>query len=107
MKICLYGISTIALGKHNLRDSRLDQAHQLVEAKKKTYAQIDLADDSSLADADAIIVSTELRADLILKDLEFVETASAEIPPTRSAPPSPASTTPSKRDHRSRCAPHG
>jgi ribosome-binding ATPase len=73
MKICLYGISTIALGKHNLRDPRLDQAHQLVEAKKKTYVQIDLADGSSLSDADAIVVSPELRADLILKDLEFVE----------------------------------
>jgi hypothetical protein len=80
MKICLYGISTIALGKHNLRDFRLDQAHQLVEAKKKTYAQIDLADDTSLADADAIIVSTELRADLILKDLEFVETRLSRNP---------------------------
>jgi ribosome-binding ATPase len=74
MKICLYGIPSISLGKHNLRDPRLDQAHQLVEAKKKTYAQIDLADGTALADADAIIVSTELHADLILKDLEFVET---------------------------------
>jgi hypothetical protein len=74
MKICLYGISSIPLGKHNLRDPRLDQAHQLVEAKKKTYAQIDLADDTALSDADAILVSHDLRADLILKDLEFVET---------------------------------
>lgn len=80
MKICLYGISTIALGKHNLRDPRLDQAHELVEAKKKTYAQIDLADETSLADADAIIVSTELRPDLILKDLEFVETRLGRSP---------------------------
>jgi hypothetical protein len=73
MKICLYGIPTLTLGKHNLRDPRLDQAHQLVEAKKKTYAQIDLADDASLSDADAVVVPPELRADLILKDLEFVE----------------------------------
>lgn len=37
MKICLFGISGIALGRHNVKDPRLDQADQLVEAQKKTY----------------------------------------------------------------------
>src|SRR5207248_427029 len=40
MKICLFGISGIALGKHNIKDPRLDQADKLVEAQKKTYAQV-------------------------------------------------------------------
>jgi hypothetical protein len=35
MKICLFGVSGIALGKHNIKDPRLDQADKLVEAQKR------------------------------------------------------------------------
>jgi hypothetical protein len=74
MKIALFGISEIKLGKHNLKDQRLDQADKLVEADKKTYAQIDVVNEEELIDADAILASADNKADLILKDLEFVET---------------------------------
>lgn len=74
MKIALFGISEIKLGKHNLKDSRLDQAHELVEADKKTYAQVDVVGEDQLLDADAILALADNKADLILKDLEFVET---------------------------------
>lgn len=74
MKIALLGIADIKLGKHNLKDPRLDLADKLVEADKKTYAQVDVLGDDSLLDADSILVSAEQKADLILKDLEFVET---------------------------------
>lgn len=74
MKIALFGITEIKLGKHNLKDPRLDQADGLVEADKKTYAQVDVVGEDELLDADAILALTENKADLILKDLEFVET---------------------------------
>lgn len=74
MKIALLGISGIKPGKHNLKDPRLDLADKLVEADKKTYAQVDVIEEDSLLDADSILVGTDQRADLILKDLEFVET---------------------------------
>src|SRR2546423_11278294 len=74
MKICLFGISGIALGKHNLKDPRLDQADKLVEADKKTYAQVDVLGEDQLLDGDAILATQASQADLILKDLEFVET---------------------------------
>src|SRR5437667_9386850 len=74
MKIALFGISQIKLGKHNLKDSRFDQVDKLAEAGKKTYAQVDVLGDDQLLDADAILTSQDNRADLILKDLEFVET---------------------------------
>jgi len=45
-----------------------------VEADKKTYAQVEVVDDTQLLDSDAILASTDARLDLILKDLEFVET---------------------------------
>ncbi|MCW5551478.1 MAG: DUF933 domain-containing protein [Verrucomicrobiae bacterium] len=74
MKIAVCGIPGIALGKHNLKDPRLDQADRLVEAKKKTYAQVDVLAEEATLDADAILVSRERLPDLILLDMEFVET---------------------------------
>ena len=74
MKIALFGLTGIKPGKHNLKDPRLDQADKLVEAQKKTHAQVDVVGEDQLLDADAILVSVEGRADMILKDLEFVET---------------------------------
>jgi hypothetical protein len=74
MKIALFGIPSIKLGKHNLKDPRFDQTDKLVEADKKTYAQVDVIGEDQLLDADSIIATSENKADLILKDLEFVET---------------------------------
>ena len=74
MKIALFGITEIKLGKHNLKDPRLDHVHTLVEADKKTHAQVEVIGDDQLLDADAILTSDIAKADLILKDLEFVET---------------------------------
>ena len=74
MKICLFGISGIALGRHNLKDPRLDQADKLVEAQKKTYAQVDVVEEKELLTCDAIVTSRSALSDLLMKDLEFVET---------------------------------
>ena len=74
MKICLFGISGIALGKHNLKDPRLDQAHKLVEAQKKTCAQVDVVEEKEMLNADAILTTRAALSDLLMKDLEAVET---------------------------------
>lgn len=74
MKIALFGISEIKLGRHNLKDPRLDQADKLVAADKKTYAQVEVVPEDQLLDADAILALAESKPDLILRDLEFVET---------------------------------
>ena len=73
MKIALFGVAGIPLGKCNLKDPRLDQADKLVEAKKKTYAQVDVVDDSETLTADAILTTRSALADLLTKDLDFVE----------------------------------
>ena len=73
MKVSLFGITGIPLGKHNVKDARLDQIHKLVEAKKKTYVQLDIAGDDEVVTADAIADSDSGRLDVILRDLEFVE----------------------------------
>ena len=74
MKICPFGISGIAPGKHNLKDPRLDQVHQLVEAQKKICAQVDVVLEKELLTCDAILTSRVALSDLLMKDLDFVET---------------------------------
>jgi hypothetical protein len=74
MKIALFGNDIVKVGKHNLKDPRFDQTDKLVEADKKTYAQVDVIPEDQLLDADAILATADNKADLILKDLEFVET---------------------------------
>jgi hypothetical protein len=74
MKICLFGITGIPMGKHNVKDPRLDQADQMVPAQKKTYAQVDVAQEKEMAACDAILTSRAALSDLLMKDLDFVET---------------------------------
>jgi hypothetical protein len=74
MKIALFGLGEIKLGKHNLKDPRLDQVDKLAEADKKTHAQADVVGEDQLLEADSILAPVDNKADLILKDLEFVET---------------------------------
>lgn len=74
MKIGLYSLPELPLGKHNIKDPRLDQVHKITNSKKKTYIQVELTAEENLLDADAILVLDDARCDLILKDLEFVET---------------------------------
>src|ERR1035441_1335905 len=80
MKIALFGIAEIKVGKHNLKDPRLDQADKLAEADKKTYAQADVIGEDELLDADGILATQDTKSDLILKDLEFVETRLSREP---------------------------
>ena len=74
MKICLFGISGIPLGKHNIKDPRLDQAHELVEAQKKAYAQVDVVEEKEMLTADAVLTSRAALSDLLVKDLDAAET---------------------------------
>lgn len=74
MKISLFSISGIPLGKHNVKDARLDQVDGITKAKKKTYIQVELVSQEAALDADAILASEDCRCDLVLKDLEFIET---------------------------------
>ena len=80
MKISLFGIQGIALGKHNVKDSRLDQADKLVDAQKKTYAQIDVVEEKELLTADAELTSHDALSDLLVKDLDAVETRLSRNP---------------------------
>ena len=74
MKICLFGVPGFALGRHNIKDPRLDEADKLVEAEKKTYAQVDVVEEKEMLTADAILTRRAALSDLLMKDLDAVET---------------------------------
>jgi len=80
MKICVIGVPGIPVGKHNIKDPRLDQAHERAEAKKKVYAQVDVVGEEDALDADAILVCRDRLLDLLIKDLEFIETRLSRNP---------------------------
>lgn len=80
MKISVFAISEIPLGKQNVKDTRLDQVDKLVSAKKKTYIQVELVGEDAALDADVIIAAKDSRTDLILRDLDFVETRLSRNP---------------------------
>src|SRR5512132_881022 len=81
MKVALVGITDVPLGKHKVRDPRLDQADKLVKADTKTYAVVDVVGEDEASTADALVVSPEGRFDLVVQVLEFVETRLERDPP--------------------------
>src|SRR5260221_14235109 len=57
MKVALVGVVGVPLGKHKVKDPRMDQADKLVEADKKTYASVDVVGEDEALTADAIVAS--------------------------------------------------
>lgn len=80
MKLALFGITGITLGRHVLKDPRLDQAHQLVKADKKVPAHVDVVEEKEIPTSDAILTSKARLSDLLMKDLELVETRLGRAP---------------------------
>ncbi len=80
MKISVFAISELPLGRQNVKEARLDQADKLVKAKKKTYPQVELVGQDAAQEADAIMITADSKMDLILHDLDFVETRLAKSP---------------------------
>lgn len=74
MKICVIGLEGIAPGKHNVKDQRLDAVDKITKAKKKTYVQVEVVAQADVYNADAVLAHQDMKADLVLGDLEFVET---------------------------------
>jgi hypothetical protein len=81
VKISVFGIPELTPGKYNIKDPRLDQVDKITRSKKKVYLQVDLVAEDAKAEADAILVKDECRMDLVLQDLEFVETRLSKNPP--------------------------
>jgi len=80
MKICAFNSADLTPGKYSIKDPRLDQVDKITKSKKKTYCTVELVAENAMPEADAILVLEENRTDLILKDLDFVETRLGRSP---------------------------
>ncbi|MEW6101400.1 MAG: DUF933 domain-containing protein [Candidatus Omnitrophota bacterium] len=76
MKIAIFSIPELNPGKAGVKDERLDAVHKITKSKNKTYLQVELVAEDDILNADAILANKDSRTDLILRDLEFVETRS-------------------------------
>lgn len=73
MKIAVVGID-FPLGKKSLADERLDKLRDIFHSPKITSIQIEFQDHTHIKDADGILCEEKSKLDLVLSDLEIIET---------------------------------
>jgi hypothetical protein len=75
MKIGILGTDIFVQGKANLVDERVKTLKAMFNAPKEVYIQADIViDQDKLVEADGIIAPEDAKLDLIVHDMEFVET---------------------------------
>ena len=75
MKIGIVAIEGLSTGKATIKDSRVDTLQTMFNAPKKVYIQVDIVTEADkLLEADGIVVPESATLDLIVNDMEFVET---------------------------------
>ena len=75
MKIGILGTDIFVQGKANLVDERVKTLKAMFNAPKEVYIQADIiTDQDKLVEADGIIAPENAKLDLIVHDMEFVET---------------------------------
>jgi len=74
MKACVVNIPDFPLGKKPLVDDRLKRIQELYKAQKTTSVQVEYAGDKEIKTADAIVCLEERKLDLVIMDMEVVET---------------------------------
>lgn len=75
MKIGMVGIEGLSSGRLDLADNRLDAIKKMFDSAKKVYIQVELiSENEKLKEADGLMIMESARLDVIINDLEFVET---------------------------------
>jgi hypothetical protein len=80
MKIGILGTDIFTQGKANLVDERVKTLKTMFNSAKEVYIQLDLiTDQEKLVEADGIIAPEAAKLDLIVHDMEFVETRLSRV----------------------------
>lgn len=75
MKIGIIGTDVFAQGKANLLDERIRTLKQMFNSAKEVYIQVDIVtDQGKIFEADGIICPESKKLDVVVNDMEFVET---------------------------------
>ena len=77
MKIGILGIDGYSSGKSDIVDNRVDSLQQMFASPKKVYIQAEIVADSDpakLFETDVIVCPASKKLDLVVADMEFVET---------------------------------
>ena len=75
MKIGVVSIPDLTAGKANLKDPRVDTLLKMFNSAKKVYIQLDIITDAEkIKESDGIVCPEAAKLDLIVSDMEFVET---------------------------------
>ncbi|MFA5099376.1 MAG: DUF933 domain-containing protein [Candidatus Omnitrophota bacterium] len=82
MKIGIVGTDVLTQGKANLVDGRIKQLKAMFNSAKEVYIQVDIvADEGKIFECDGIICPADKKLDLVVADIEFVETRLSRNPP--------------------------
>jgi ribosome-binding ATPase YchF (GTP1/OBG family) len=80
MKIGVYGTTVFSQGKANLVDARIKILKQMFNSAKEVCIQVEIVTDpAKLIETDGIIAPEETKLDLVVNDMEFVETRIARV----------------------------
>jgi len=75
VKIGVLGTDIFTQGKTNIIDERIKILKQMFNSAKEVYIQVDIVtDEARILEADGIIAAESAKLDLIVHDMEFVET---------------------------------
>jgi hypothetical protein len=77
VKIGIFGIEGITSGKEDIVDQRVDELQKMFSSPKKVYIQAEVVadvDPGKLFEADIIVCPASAKLDLVVNDMEFVET---------------------------------
>jgi hypothetical protein len=73
MKASVFGIPDFPFGKKSLPDARLEKLKELYRSAKVTAIQVEFITEKDLKNADAIVCLNEKKLDLLIMDMEIVE----------------------------------
>ena len=75
MKIGIVGTDVLTQGKANLVDARIKQLKIMFNSAKEVYIQVEIVtDEGKIFECDGIICPADKKLDLVVADMEFVET---------------------------------
>jgi len=82
VKIGIVGIDVLTQGKANLVDARIKQLKEMFSSAKEVYIQVEIVtDEGKIFECDGIICPADKKLDLVVADMEFVETRLSRNPP--------------------------